>query len=396
MKTVKRKLVLCVALSLALALVSAGCSTPVSRGIPHASVWQDAAFGYDRALVTETRESLFALDPEIVQLLLASPGGQRSSERRLNHLVSRLYGENGIRLSYAMGHTTGASETWRNKRGDCLSLTILAYAAARFLGIDARMQEVQVPVAVDRRDGVDFISGHVNVLVRNEAEVLLNGQVFGAGSFVIDFEPQLGSRRVGQRLSESEILARFYNNRGTEYLVQKDDARAYAYYRAAIALAPDFDPTIANMAQLYIRRGLLPGAEQLLRHAVSESATAYGPMRSLQQLLLSQGRTAEAQHYAQLLAKRQDDEPYYWLSLGIADLQAGRMPAAVRALERAQALTSGFEEIHYHLALAYARNGQRDAAHKQLAALKAINNNDPGVTLLSKKFSALAQPVSAH
>jgi tetratricopeptide (TPR) repeat protein len=258
------------------------------------------------------------------------------------------------------------------------------------------MQEVQVPVAVDRRDGIDFISGHVNVLVRNESDVLLYGQVFGAGSFIIDFEPQVGSRREGQSLSEGEILARFYNNRGTEYLVQKDDARAYAYYRAAIALAPDFHPALANMAQLYMRHGLLPGAEQLLRHAVSNSATAYGPMRSLHQLLQSQGRTAEAQHYAQLLTKRQDDDPYYWLSQGIADLQAGRTPAAVRALERAQSLTSGFEEIHYHLALAYARNGQRDAAHKQLAALKAINQNDPGVPLLGKKFSALAQPASVH
>lgn len=396
MKTTKRRLVLSVALSLVLALVSAGCSTPVARDIPHASVWQDEAFGYDRALVTETRESLFALDPEIVQLLGTAPGGQRSSERRLNHLVSRLYGENGIRLSYATGHTTGASETWRNKRGDCLSLTILAYASARSLGIDARMQEVQVPVAVDRRDGVDFISGHVNVLIRNESEVLLNGQVFGAGSFVIDFEPQVGSRRVGQWLSENEILARFYNNRGTEYLVQKDDARAYAYYRAAIALAPDFSASLANMAQLYIRRGLLPGAEQLLRYAISESPKAYGPMRSLHQLLVSQGRTAEAQHYAQLLTKRQDEDPYYWLSVGIADLKAGHVPAAVRALERAQALTSGFEEIHYHLALAYARNGQRDAAHKQLATLRAINHDDPGVPLLSKKFSALSQPVSVH
>jgi tetratricopeptide (TPR) repeat protein len=373
-----------------------GCAAPVALSAPPASVWQDAAFAYDRSLVTETRESLFALDAEVVQSLRQDDGGVRSSERRLNKLLARLYGANGIRLSYASGHTTGASETWHNKRGDCLSLTMLAYASARFLGIDARMQEVQVPVAVDRRDGLEFISGHVNVLVRNESEVFLNGQVFGVGSFIIDFEPQVGSRRAGQWLTESEILARFYNNRGTEYLVQKDDARAYAYYRAAIDAAPGFAPATANLAQLYVRRGMLAGAEQLLRHAIALGGASYAPMRSLHQLLLADGRTAEAQHFAQLLAKRQDEDPYYWLSRGIGALQDSRFGAAVSALERAESLTSGFEEIHYHLALAYSRNGQREAAHKQLALLTAINNKDPGVALLSRKFSALALPAAAH
>jgi tetratricopeptide (TPR) repeat protein len=256
------------------------------------------------------------------------------------------------------------------------------------------MQEVQVPVAVDRRDGVEFISGHVNVLVRNESEVFLNGQVFGVGSFVIDFEPQVGSRRTGQWLSEAEILARFYNNRGTEYFVQKDDVRAYAYYRAAIEAAPGFAPATANLAQLYVRRGLLPGAEQLLRHAIALGGPSYLPMRSLHQLLLAQGRTTEAQHYAQMLEKRQDEDPYYWLSKGIVALRDARFRAAVSALERAESLTSGFEEIHYHLALAYARNGQREAAKRQLAVLTSIDNKDPGVALLSKKFSALALPTA--
>nr|WP_295784764.1 tetratricopeptide repeat protein [Rhodoferax sp.] len=384
---------LVVILSVAWAL--GGCaSTPLPVLPPPAFVWQDAAFNYDRSLVTETRDALFALDPEVVQNLRMDDGSIRSAERRLNKLLARLYGPNGIQLSYATGHTTGASDTWHNKRGDCLSLTILAYASARFLGIDARMQEVQVPVAVDRRDGVEFISGHVNVLVRNESEVFLNGQVFGVGSFVIDFEPQVGSRRTGQWLSEAEILARFYNNRGTEYLVQKDDARAYAYYRAAIEAAPGFAPASANLAQLYVRRGLLPGAEQLLRHAIALGGPSYLPMRNLHQLLLAQGRTTEAQHYAQMLEKRQDEDPYYWLSKGIVALRDGRLRAAVSALERAESLTSGFEEIHYHLALAYARNGQREAAKKQLVVLTAIDSKDPGVALLSRKFSALALPTA--
>ena len=366
-----------------------GCAAPRMVGAPPDTLWQDQAFNYQSTLVTETRDTLFALDPALAHILLTDVGAGRSTDRRLELLVARLYGPKGIRLSYTSGHTTGASETWRNQRGDCLSLTILAYASARFLGVNAHMQEVQVPVVVDRRSGYDFISGHVNVTVRSNSEIMLNGQSFGMGNFIIDFEPQVGSRRSGHWLTEQAILARFYNNRAAEYLVEKDFERAYAYYRAAIAAEPDYAPAFANLAQLYVRRGLLSGAEKLLAHAIALDGPSYGPLRSMHQLLVAQGRHAEAQSYAKLLAKREDDDPYHWLGLGMAAMQDGQYRPAIRALERAAALTTGFEEVHYYLGLAYWRDGQREAARKQLATLSAINNLDPGVATLSKKFSAL-------
>lgn len=382
---------LCAVVFVALGL--GGCAAPkvsTSSLAPPDNVWQDQEFAYQRSLVTETRETVFALDPEVVRSLRADDGVSHSTELRLDLLVARLYGTNGIRLSYASGHTTGASETWHNRRGDCLSLTILAYASARYLGIDAHMQEVRVPASIDRRDGVDFINGHVNVLVRHSTEVVIDGQSFGAGSFIIDFEPQAGARRSGQWLTENAIMARYYNNRATEYLVQKDDARAYAYYRAAIEAEPDFAPTFGNLAQLYARHGLTQSAEQLLLHAIAMGGPQYVPLRAMHKLLLAQGRGAEAQHYADLLAKRQDEDPYYWMGLGMTALREGRNVNAIGAFERAVSLTTGFEELHYQLGVAYWRNGQRDAANKQLAAIYAINNKDPGVAMLSKKLQGMA------
>jgi hypothetical protein len=162
------------------------------------------------------------------------------THRRLERLLARLYTREGILLTYSSGHTTGAMETWNNKRGDCLSLSILAYAAARSMRLDAHMQEVPVPMLVDRRSGLDYVSSHVNVFVTTDSEIALHGQVYGAHGFVIDFEPQPGSRRAGQWLTEDGILARYFSNRGTEFMVAKDPAQAYAYYRAAIVAAPDY------------------------------------------------------------------------------------------------------------------------------------------------------------
>ena len=371
-------------------LLLGGCASTRVATLAPATLWQDAAFGYEPGLVTETHESVFALDPELVQSLRVGEGGGVPTATRLERLLARLYTREGILLTYTSGHTTGAMQTWRNKRGDCLSLTILAYAAAKSLRLDAHMQEVSVPLIVDRREGLDYINGHVNVFVSSGSEVSVNGQVYGVGGFVIDFEPQPGSRRAGEWLSESAILGRYFSNRATEFMAAQDRARAYAYYRAAIAAAPDYAPAYANLAHLYAIQDLPDNAEQLLLHAIALGGPSYAPLRALQRLLTAQGRTTEAQHYADLLTRRQADDPYHWFGLGLTALNAGRYGEAISKLERAAALTSGFEEVHYNLGLAYWRAGQREAAGKQLAALAAINQRDPGVAVLSKKMQGLA------
>lgn len=370
-----------------LLLVLVGCASHPVASQPPAGIWLDDDYAYQRGKVSETRESLFALDDTVRHNLASYDRMDYTTERRLDHLMSKLYGPTGIRLAYSSGNSTGATQTWLSKRGDCLSLTILAYSAARFLGLKAQMQEVRVPMALDRRDGMDFINDHVNLLIRNQTEIMINGQSIQAGGFVIDFEPQAGSRGTGALLSEDAILARFYNNKGSESLARSDYPQAYAYYKVAIETDPAYVPSYTNLALVYNRGGHHANAERLLLHAMALGGPSYAPLRSLQQLMTALGRLPEAQHYAHQLQRRQDQDPYHWFGVGYAALQDGHFGAAIRALERAAKLSTGFEEVHYNLGLAYFRNGQRDAADKQLTALRAINNKGAGVAVLSRKLS---------
>ncbi|OYU46385.1 MAG: hypothetical protein CFE44_02450 [Burkholderiales bacterium PBB4] len=383
---------LCIAVAAALSL--AGCATPHLASSPPDAVWQDEAFGYRSTLVTETRDTVFALDPDMLASLRPPGNAGQNTRQRVDQLVARLYDPQGLRLSYASGRTTGAADTWRNQSGDCLALTVMAYSAARALGLKAYMQEVQVPITFDRREGLDFIAGHVNLLVYHAYEVAVNGLMTPVDNFVVDFEPQTGANRIGQRLTEDGILARFYNNRAAQHLMANDLTLAYAYYRAAIAVQPGYAPAYANLAQVYARKNLLAGAEQLLLHAIALEGPSYSTLQALHQLLWAQGRMAEAQHYADLLARRQSENPYHWLSLGKASLQSGDYGAAVRALEQAARLATGFEEVHFQLALAYWRNGQQDAARQQLGVLSGLNHQAPGVGALAKKFGAPPAPAA--
>jgi hypothetical protein len=76
-------------------------------------------------------------------------------------------------------------------------------------------------------------------------------------------------------------------------------------------------------------------------------------------------------------------------------LQAGRWADAVAALERAQALTSGFVEVHQYLAIAYWRDGRLHQARDQLAMLGTLDRDGSNVAALSRKlqrFADVARP----
>lgn len=373
-------------LSIAVCVLGLAACAGVPTGTPVPQLpWRDAAFGYDGAPVAVSREELFRLDPQLLERLQAQAPGTRNTEARLKFLLATVFGPDGHGFSYASGHSTPAAQTWRQRRGDCLSLTVLTYAVARAMNMTAQMQEVQTPVLYDRRDGLDFVNQHVNVLFLRARRTSLEDA--GFRDVIVDFEPDLASARVGLVLSEDAILARYYNNIAAEHLANGRFTLAYAHFKAAILADPAYAASYGNLAVLYRNAGLAAEAEQLLRHALARANPPDVPLHALHQLLLEQGRNAEARHYAQLLEGRQSRDPYHWISLGLQHLQEGEWREAIVALERAQGMVSGFPEVHRYLALAYWRAGEPARANEQLARLASLAGTDAAVTLLSRKFN---------
>ena len=365
----------------------AGCAAAPVAPIPAPLLWQDQAFNYDAKLVTITKHDLFALDADLQASLKGSRLERASAQVRGKRLTALIYGpqfgvngSKGTAFPYQMGHSRIAAETWRQKRGDCLSLLVLTYAIAKAMDLPATMQEVRVPHIVDRYGGVDYVAGHVNLLIKNGGRLQISDG-FSFGNVIIDFEPQIGSQREGSALTEDAILARFYNNLAAEYLAAGQLDLAYAHFKAAILTDANFSSSYANLAVVYKRQGLLPYAERLLRYAIAlddDNDTAVG---ALYRLLQSQGRDSEAAQYAKLLEARREKNPYYWFGLGLNYFQQEDYRRAISALEQAAALSTGFEEVHRYLALAYLRTGNAQAAKKQAAVVTAltVDGSPPGV-----------------
>jgi tetratricopeptide (TPR) repeat protein len=369
----------------------AGCASapPPASELP----WRDTEFAHDPAQVKTTKDELFRLDPALTAELHAAAERNRTPQARSERLKALLFDRDGGGFAYAAGHSTVAMQTWSERRGDCLSLTVLTYALARALGVDAKMQEVRVPAVLDRRGNIDFLNRHVNVLVRLEPAATPGQRGWTAApALVIDFEPAVGSFREGTPLSDEGILARYYNNLGAEYFARGDDTAAYAHFKAAIDADARFASSYGNLAQLYLRRGYAADAERLLRQAVALTDEADLSLWRLHRLLLAQGRSAEAAQFEALLHARRDRDPYYWLGLGVERLRAREYRAAIAALEQAQSMSSGFDEVHRYLALAYWGAGDARQAHAQVAVLGALGVENPADRALRKKIGAPALP----
>lgn len=375
------------AAAITLASLLAACAQPVPRAGPPEPLWQDEAFAAQP--VSVGKADLFRLDDALLADL-RSPALQASSvERRMAHLAALLFEGTAQPLAYGSGASTPAAQTWASKRGDCLSLTVLAYAMARELRLPAQMQEVPVPPLFDRRGELDYLAGHVNVFVRGQpATDRINPDLLARGA-VIDFEPQAGVAREGRALSDEAILARFYNNLGVSLLARARWPEAYAHFKAAALADPAYPATFGNLALLYQERNLAPLAERAWRHAASLHDDGGTAVRGLQRLLLSQGRQAEAAALEPALRARQHKDPYYWIGLGLDRLQHTDYAGAVTALERAQTMAQGFAEVHHYLAVAYARDGRPAQAQRQLALLTALNSNDPYLLPLASKISRI-------
>jgi len=349
--------------------------------------WLDAEFAYHPALVVEGAQELFALKPELVALLRSPAVQNLSTDRRIKYLSDTIVESKTQPFKYRAGRSTLASETWEQRRGDCLSLTVLTYAVAKELRLLATMQEVSIPASLDRRDGVDYLVGHVNLYIKLRDLLDTIPDRTTERGVVIDFEPSVGSVRMGDALTEQTMLARFYNNRGAEHLAHADHPRAYAYFKAAVVADPQFAPALTNLALLYWHRGFAAQAERVLTTVATQTQQSDVALRSLQRMMVVQGRTAEAERYEALRVARREQDPYYWIAAGLSHYQQQDYRSAIRALEQAEKLTTGFAEIHRYLALSYWHSGQRGKAQAQLGTLASINSEDPSLAQLTSKFS---------
>ena len=369
-------------------IILGGCAVQEQHIQQHANLWKDAHFAPLEIRPLTTAE-IFNIGPALESQIRSANLQQASIQERADFLLNLIYTSSNRPFLYEGYHTTAAKETWERNHGDCLSLSILAYAIGKRLQLPISIQEIPLPVQFDRRGKTEYLNAHVNTIILNPQLAIANDAAKNdRGYMLIDFDPGQFTQKRGTLLSEQEVVARFYSNLGAEAMFKNKPSLAYHYFKAALTMSPTHTPSHLNLASLYQSQGLNSEAIVALKRGLQIKAHDAVMLRELQRAYLNAGMHAEAHGLDQAIQLAQDSDPYFWIGRGLQSLQARQYAAAIQALEKAQKLSTGFEEVHQYLAEAYWRVGNIESAKQQMKILSGINSTNPKLRFLRATIAA--------
>jgi Flp pilus assembly protein TadD len=328
-----------------------------------------------------------------------SPAMRQYADRTLLHLptardtrralIHALYDGGGLGLSYDAESTRNAAQAFEARAGNCLSLVIMTAAFAKYLGMPVAYQAVVVDETYSRSSELLFVSGHVNlVLGRQKRHVRLADQ--DPDFLTIDFLPAEQLR--GQHtlaLDEHTIVAMYMNNRAAEALAGGRLDESYAWARQALWHDPRFLAGINTLGVVYLRAGHWLAAEQSLRHVLAVQPDHTSALANLAHVLSHNGHDAQAQALHRRLAQLQPQTPYAFLDRARLALDAGE-PAQARDLLKHELRLQPYQsEVHFWLAVAYARLGERNRATHHLALAVENSTTQQSQALYAGKLALL-------
>lgn len=372
MKAIK----LCLAL-LFVTLLVACKSTELHVSEDAQPLLKDSAFPGYQLFAVETEEQVFSLTPEAKEFVQRVIWPHEHPQDQIKALVRSVFDRSDLNLLYSNDANTTASETFEAKAANCLSMSIMTFALAEYAGFDARFQDIQIPEYWTRRDGFSLLNGHVNVLVRprhdNQVIRLLSADM------VIDFDPQERRKHFEVvEVDKTQALAMFYNNKGADALIAESYSKAYAYFRAAALVAPDFDGTWVNMGILYRRTGNIELAKASYERAIeadSENLTAWENLAFLHSVT---GQPELAQSIFERVERKRQDNPFYHFILGEQTFDMGEYTKALDHYKRAYRLDSEKHEILFGMSKVYYELGDINRAERflSMAQRRAPNPQD--------------------
>ena len=324
----------------------------------------------------ESPEEIFTLSDSLKQQLKSHLKSKQSTQTLAHNILSFLLKNGDDSLSYQSGATLTASQTFKNLNANCLSLSILAYSLADYLGIKARFNKVHIPEYWALNNGFNLLTGHINLSIDTATEPS-NQSVFiyqGKKRLIIDFDPNSRQARFKTTpISKNTITAMFYNNKGAIALVSKQYDLAYNYFSHAVKADPNFSAGWGNLGVLFRQLNYLTEAEKAYNYAIflnQNNNTAQGNLAVLYQLT---GRSELGTDILKKLHIKRQNNPYYHVSLGNTEFEQSNFALALAHYKKAYSLAPSLHESHFGQASVYFKwgNTQKAIYHLEQAGKKA-------------------------
>ncbi len=311
-------------------------------------------------------EAVLAVSAEMREFLSRHVARRAGRVTRLRQLSQAIISEGTFGLKYDETTRT-ASETFRTRRGNCLSFSNMFVAMARQVGLDARYQEVDTPPDWSFKDDAFVLNRHVDVLVDLGKE----------GEHVVDFNMEDFRTSYDRRtISDARALAHNDNNIGVERMQQGDTASALRYLRRAASNDPLFSPAWTNLGILYWRKGHPAHAEAAYLQALNADGGDLVAMSNLATLYERRGDQERAVAYRNRVAGHRERNPYYRYQLAREAFAAQDYDLAIRHLNYAIRRKKNEDRFYFLLSLSHLKKGDERAARRWLSRAEEVAATD--------------------
>jgi len=294
-------------------------------------------------------DRILELSPEMKHFVEEYVRDKRAATEKLRLLIFAVMGEGSFRLTYDETTRT-AEQTFHDRRGNCLSFTNMFIAMARYVGLDADYQEVDVPPDWSQSGQFLLLNKHVNVLVRVRDE-----------ERIVDFnlyDPQIDYGTL--EISDRRAHAHFYNNLGVEHMLDAHSTHALAHFLEALENDETFAPAWINLGILYRREGYPSHAEAALLRALQFEPDSPVAMSNLANLYEEQGLEELASDYRERVESHRMRNPYYRYSMANEAFAHGDYRAAIAHLKDALSHQEHDARFYSLMSMSYLMLGDRD------------------------------------
>ncbi len=327
---------------------------------------------------------LLALDDTIKGMLDREIRPLPRKHQRLTALHALLYSPQGQHIQYQASGNHSARDTYYKKSGNCIALANLFIAAARYVGLDAHYQFVEVSPQWRPHGEFFQVPGHINAVVNihgQHAIIEFNGAYF---------ESLDGQQLRSKVISDQRAKAEFYNNLGVELLGQGKQHQAIAFFDYAISLDNTMDFTWSNRGVAYKHLGNYKEAERNYRKALTLNPRNNSAVKNTYILHKALGNVAAAKKLAKRVEKYARKNPYYLAKIADRHIATGDYKKAVKLLRKAIKIHDQEADFHHRLAVAYFNIEKYKKSRAELHEAKRLAASESKKIGFQEKIDALA------
>ncbi|HVS33660.1 MAG TPA: tetratricopeptide repeat protein [Thermoanaerobaculia bacterium] len=283
-----------------------------------------------------------------------------NAEQKLHQLIGAIINSKSFGVMYEP-RTRTASDTFADRRGNCLSFSTMFIAMARDVGLEVQYQEVEIPPQWTLDANTFVLNQHINVRV----DLGLRGKR------VVDFNMAEFRANYDMRtISDRRGLAHFYNNLGVERMQAGDRPSALAAFETAIGSGDrHYTPAWTNLGTLHLRAGDVAGAEAAYLQALRTNQGDLVAMSNLERLYQSMGDRRRAVAYHAKVIRHRNRNPYYRYELAGRAFAAQQYDKAISHLQYAIRTGKRDERFYLLLARTYLEKGDRRRAAQWIRRL---------------------------